>query len=184
MKRFSTILLSAVLLSTLFATAQAPQMPKPGAELKNLNFYLGSWKETGDMKPGAMGPGGKFAGTNRGEWMQGGFYLVVHSQGTSPTGKESALSIYGYDTDKKVYTYDEFNSSGSPIHATGTFDGKVWTWTGDMVMGGQPIKSHFILTETSATSYEFKLEMSQDGTNFATVMDGKGTKAAGAAAKK
>jgi hypothetical protein len=184
MKRFSTILLSALLLSTLFAMAQAPQMPKPGAEQKNLNFMAGNWKVEGDLKAGAMGPGGKFAGTEHIEWMPGGFFLVSHTQGSSSMGKETGLAIYGYDADKKVYTYDEFNSRGENVHATGTFDGKVWTWSSDMSMGGQSMKSHFILTETSATSYTFKFEMSQDGTNFATVMDGKGSKAAGAAAKK
>jgi hypothetical protein len=72
------------------------------------------------------------------------------------------------------------------VHATGTFDGKVWTWTSDSPMGGKPMKGQFILTETSPTSYTFKLEVSQDGKNWAPVMDGTGTKvaAAGTAKKK
>ena len=157
-------------------------MPKPGAEQKNLAYFAGIWKLAGDIKPGPMGPGGKFTGTERIEWMPGGFFLVSHSQGSSPMGKETGLAVYGYDTDKKVYTYDEFNSVGENVHATGTFDGKVWTWTSESPMGGKPMKGHFIVTQTSATSYAFKFEMSEDGNNWSPVMDGTGTKGAAAAA--
>jgi hypothetical protein len=94
------------------------------------------------------------------------------------------LAVFGYDADKKVYTYDEFNSMGENVHATGTFDGKVWTWSSDSAMGGKPMKSHYTLTQTSPTAYTFKLELSQDGNNWAPVMDGTGTKAAAAAATK
>jgi hypothetical protein len=48
-------------------------------------------------------------------------------------------------------------------------------------MRGKPMKGQFILTETSPTSYTFKFEVSQDGKNWAPVMDGSGTKVAAAA---
>jgi len=185
MKRVSTFVV-AVLLSSLFAAAQAPQMPKPGPEQKNLNFMAGNWKLTGDIKPGPMGPGGKFTGTEHTEWMPGGFFLVSHTTGSSSMGKESGLAIYGYDADKKVYTYDEFNSEGEAVHATGTFDGKVWTWTNEMKMGDKTGKGRFTLTETSPTAYTFKFEVSQDGTSWTPFMEGAGSKIAstGTAEKK
>ncbi len=182
MKWAPRVTLAVLLFSTLVAVAQTPpQMPKPGAEQKNLAYFAGTWKLAGDIKPGPMGPGGKFTGTERMEWMPGGFFLVSHSQGSSPMGKETGLAVYGYDTDKKVYTYDEFNSAGENVHATGTFDGKVWTWTSESPMGGKPMKGHFIVTQTSPTSYVFKFEMSEDGNNWSPVMDGTGTKGAAAA---
>ena len=185
MKRAPIFVLAVLLLSSLVAVAQTPPpMPKPGPEHKNLAYFAGSWKLAGDIKPGPMGPGGKFTGTEHIEWMPGGFFLVSHSQGSSSMGKESGLAVYGYDADKKVYTYDEFSSTGENVHATGTFDGKVWTWTSESPMGGKPMKGQFILTETSPTSYTFKFEMSQDGKNWAPVMDGTGTKVAAAATKK
>jgi hypothetical protein len=186
MKRVSTIVLAVLLLSALFAAAQAPpQMPKPGPEQKNLAYFAGNWKVTGDMKPGPMGPGGKFTGSEHIEWMAGGFFLVSHSQGSSAMGKESGMAVYGYDTEKKTYTYDEFNSRGENVHATGAFDGKVWTWGNDMTMGGKTMKGRFILTVTSPTAYTFKFDMSQDGgSNWMTVMDGSGAKAAAAGTAK
>ncbi len=186
MKRVSIIVV-AVLLSSLFAAAQAPEMPKPGQEQKNLGFMAGNWNVTGDVKPGPMGPGGKYTGVEHTEWMPGGYFLVSHTQGSSAMGKETGLAIYGYDPGKKVYTYDEFNSVGEAVHATGTFDGKVWTWSTDIPAGdGKSMKSHFIVTEVSPTSYTFKFEVSTDGTSWTTFMDGSGRKVAkaGEATKK
>jgi hypothetical protein len=186
MKRTPTVIFAVLLLSSLFAAAQQPPMPKPGPEHKNLAYFVGNWKTTGDLKPGPMGPGGKFTGADHIEWMAGGFFLVSHTQGTSSMGNWTGLAIYGYDTAKKVYTYDEFNSNGEVVHATGTFDGKVWAWSSEMTMGANTVKTHFILTETSPTAYTYKFEMSQDGANWATVMDGGGAKVAstGTAKKK
>lgn len=187
MKRVSTIVFAVLLFSTVFAVAQnPPQMPKPAPENKNLNFFAGNWKLTADVKPGPMGPGGKYTGTEHNEWMPGGFFLVSHTAGSSFMGKETGLAVYGYDQEKKAYTFDEFNSNGEVVHATGSFDGKVWTWSADLNMGGNPVKTHFMVTETSPTSYTFKFEMSQDGNNWAPIMDGSGTKAAtaGTATKK
>ena len=182
MKRVSTVVFAVLLLSTMFALAQnPPQMPKPGPEQKNLGYFVGVWQTTGDMKPGPMGPGGKFSGMDHIEWMPGGFFMVSHTTGSSSMGKETGLAIYGYDADKKVYTYDEFNSRGEVVHATGTYDGKVWAWSADLNMGGNTVKTHFILTETSPTAYTYKFEMSQDGNNWATVMDGGAAKVAAAA---
>ena len=185
MKRMTITLLVVLLFSAVFVAAQnPPQMPKPGQEQKNLAYFAGNWTLSGDMKAGPMGPGGKFTGTEHIEWMPGGFFLVSHSQGSSSMGKEVGLAVYGYDTEKKVYTYDEFSSTGENIHATGSLDGKIWTWTSDMTMNGQTMKGRYIVTETSPTAYTFKFEMSQDGTNWTQVFDGSGKKGASTAAKK
>lgn len=187
MKRFSTLALIVVLLSTLAGVAQAPPMPKPGPEQKNLAYFAGNWKTTGDIKPGPFGPGGKYTDTQHAEWMPGGFFLIAHMQSTMGPVKMSSAAVYGYDAEKKLYTYDEYNSNGEALHATGTFDGKVWTWSSDQIMAGKPMKSHFIETVTSPTSYTFKFEISQDdGKNWAQVMEGTSNKtvAAGSAGKK
>src|SRR5215472_6721395 len=176
MKRISLLVLCALLFSTVFTFAQnPPPAPKVGPEQKNLGYFAGNWKMSGELKPGPMGPGGKFTGNEHNEWLTGGFYLVSHSQGTSSMGHEVGLAIFGYDSNKKVYTYDAFNNMGEAEHATGTFDGKVWTWSSDFAMGGKNMKTHFIITEDSPTSYTFKFDMSEDGNNWATVMEGKGT---------
>jgi hypothetical protein len=189
MKRASTIFFVLLLCGVLPSIAQnPPQPPKPGPEQKNLNFFAGNWTMSGEVKPGPMGPGGKFTGTEHNEWMPGGFFLLSHTKGSGAgMGNQSGLAVHGYDAEKKVYTYDEFNSSGQNVHATGNFDGKVWTWTSDMTMGGQSMKGRYVLTQTSATACTFKFDMSSDGgKSWTPVMEGTGKKAgaAGVAKKK
>lgn len=183
MKRTSAIALVVVFACAALAAQGPPPTPTPGPEQKNLAYFIGNWKLEGEIKPGPMGPGGKFTSTEHDEWLPGGFFVVGHSQGTSSMGKEIALAIYGYDSTKKVYTFDEFNNAGQTVHATGAFDGKVWTWSSESTMGGQNMKGRFILTETSPTAYDFKFELSQDGNTWSEVFTGKGSKTGGATKK-
>jgi hypothetical protein len=128
------------------------------------------------MKPGVMGPGGSMTESEKCEWMDGGFYLVCHSDYKSSMGNGVGLSVMGYSAEDKAYTYREFNSFGEFDDSKGTLDGDTWTWTSDEKMGGMTMKGRFTIKVTSAASYTFLFEMSQDGTKWTTVMDGKGTK--------
>jgi hypothetical protein len=174
---FVTAIMSAVL-AGFTASAQAPMdMPKPAPELKKLDYLVGSWTMVGEMKPGPMGPGGKISGTDTWGWMQGNFFLVNHSKFEGGgMGAGSSTAFMGYDTDKKVYTYDEFNSMGEAVHSTGTVEGETWTWLNDAKVGPQMMKGRFTMVILSPTSYNFKFEILQDGTTWNTVMDGKATK--------
>lgn len=175
MKYASAVVVASLLLIAV-ASAQLP-VPKPGPELKKLDYFAGTWTSDGDVKPGPMGPGGKMTMTQEGKWMDGGFYVVVHSAYKSGAmGDGSGTAFLGYDPQDKVYTYDEFNSQGEAVHAKGTVDGDTWTWNNDMKMGPQTAKGRFTEKILSPTAYNFKFEMSMDGTTWITVMDGKVTK--------
>jgi hypothetical protein len=139
-----------------------------------MDWMVGRWKLEGDAKPGPMGPGGKWTMTERIDWMQGGFFLVSHNEFSGAgMGDGSAISILGYDTDAKKFTYNEFNSWGEAGKSLGTVDGKTWTWLGeDPKMG----KGRFIMNVTSPTSYTMQYDMSKDGENWTTVMTGTATK--------
>jgi hypothetical protein len=152
------------------------EMPKPAPELKKLDIFAGSWTLEGDMKPSSMGPGGKMTESEKCEWMEGGFFLVCHTDFKSSMGNGTGMSILGYSTDDKVYTYREFNSWGEFDDSKGSVDGDTWTWTSDEKMGGATVKGRFTMKITSATSYTFMFEMSQDGTKWTNIMDGKATK--------
>ncbi len=167
------IMLCGILL--LFAAALSAQMPmpKPAPELKQLDWMAGSWKMVGDAKPSPMGPGGKVDMTEDVQWMQGGFFLVSHSKFSGGgMGEGSGISVIGYDSDAKKYTYNEFNSFGEASKSTGTVDGKTWTWYGEDKMG----KGKFIMSITSPTSYTFEYDISQDGNTWTTLMTGTATK--------
>lgn len=128
------------------------------------------------MKPSAMGPGGKTTENEKCEWMEGEFYLVCHTDFKTTMGNGSGISVLGYSTDDKIYTYREFNSWGEFDDSKGSVDGDTWTWTNEEKMGGQLMKGRFTMKVTSPTSYNFTYEMSQDGAKWTTVMDGKATK--------
>src|ERR1022692_4897943 len=118
-----SILLLGILLLVTAAFAQM-DTPKPGPELKKLDYFVGHWTSEGDVKPGPMGPGGKFTMEETTEWMDGGYFVVIHSKysgGGMPSGTGTAYM--GYDPQEKVYTYDEFNSMGEATHSKGTVDG-------------------------------------------------------------
>ena len=164
---------------------QAPQgPPKPGPELKRLDYARGTWKIEGEFKPFAGMPGGRFNATQTCEWYTGGFFLMCHSVGTSPMGPEKAISFQAYDPNEKVYTYHEFNSTGDAIAAKGTVDGATWYWTAESKMGDTKISVRVTIKEVSKTEYTFKLQMSQNGGEFSVVEEATGRKVTAAAAAK
>ena len=167
------------------SAAPAPQAPKPAPEVKRLAYLVGNWTSEGTMQPGPFGPGGKWTGRERNEWMQGGFFVVSNGQMTAPApmGTGKGMAIFGYNADKKMYTYNGFNSWGEAEYSTGTVNGADWTWTSDSSFMGQPYKARFSMHEDSPTAYTMKFEMSNDGgKTWKMMMDGKAKKA-GAAAK-
>ncbi len=104
------------------------QRPKPAPELKKLKYFAGNWTSEGDMKPSPMGPGGKMTMIEHNQWMDGGFFLTMHSQfKMADMGSGSGMAFMGYDTERKVYTYDEFNSMGEAEHSSGSLAGDTWT---------------------------------------------------------
>jgi len=173
----SSILLLGILFAATTAFAQM-EMPKPGPEHAKLDYFAGHWSSDGDVKPGPMGPGGKFHADDHMEWMDGHYFLVLHSKfagGGMPAGTSTAYM--GWDANDKAYTYDEFNSTGEAVHSKGTVDGDTWTWTNDMKMGPQTMKGRFTMKILSPTAYNYKFEMSSDGgASWNLIMDGKETK--------
>jgi hypothetical protein len=177
MKRISLAWLIAccALLTTVSLQAQAPP---PAAELQKLDFLSGHWTEEGTAIMGPPGtPATKWTQTSDAEWMDGKYFLVRHSDmDLGPMIKGKEMAVYGYDSDNKVYTSTAFDSWGEAVKSTGTMNGDTWTWTSDLHMGGMTMKGRFTMKVLSPTSYTLKYEMSQDGTNWATAVEGTATK--------
>src|SRR5581483_11322116 len=167
-----------ILLAALAAVAQMGSTPAP--ELKKLDYFAGTWTIDANIGSGPWGAGGKFTSTGSSEWMKGGFFLVAHSDFSLPAelgGSGTGIAIFGYDTDKKVYTEERFDSLGQHAVVTGTLDADTWTWTGENNYGGMTIKNRLTLKMTSPTSYTSKYEVSADGgANWMPFWEGKGTK--------
>jgi len=173
--KYAGMIFAAVCMLSATAMAQMGP-PKAGPELKKLDVFVGTWTLDGNMKPGTMGSGGSMSENEKCEWMEGGFFVVCNSEYKSSMGNGVGLAVMGYSPDDKAYTYREFNSFGEFEDSKGSVDGDTWTWTADEKMGGMTMKGRFTMKMTSASSYTFMFEMSQDGTKWSTVMDGKATK--------
>jgi hypothetical protein len=150
--------------------------PKPAPELRKLEYFAGAWTTEGEIKPGPMGPGGRFTGTNQVQWMDGAFFLVTHSEFSGAMGKGSETAYMGWDTDDRMYTYDSFNTLGEADHARGNVDGDTWTWRSETRMAAQTMKGRLTIKMLSARAYSFRFELSPDGTKWTTVLEGRTTK--------
>lgn len=177
MKTHFALFIGMTLLPVFAASVRAQtELPKPAPELRKLDYFAGTWRAEGEVKPGPMGPGGKFTGTNKIQWMKGGFFLVTHSDFSGAMGKGMETAYMGYDSNDKMYTYDSFNTLGEADHAKGTVKGDTWTWLSETRMGPQTIKGRLTLKMLSATAYSFKFETSTDGAAWNTLLQGKDTK--------
>jgi hypothetical protein len=173
----SIAMLAIVALSSATALAQPQPAPKPTAEHQKLGYFVGTWSMAGEMKPTPFGPGGKVTSTETCEWFQGNFAVVCRSEGTSPMGPMKGIGIMGYSAEEKVYTY--YGVDNSPMNMAsvpkGTVQGDTWTYNDEAMMGGQKIKSRFVLKIASPTSYTMKWEMEQGG-KWTPAMEGTATK--------
>jgi len=153
------------------------EAPKPTTEHKKLDSFVGAWTLEGEVKPNPMGPGGKMTENEKCEWMEGNFFLVCQVDFKSVTiGSGSGMSILGYSPEDKAYTYREYNSWGESMESKGSVDGDTWVWTSDEKMGSMVSKGRFTMKFTSPAAYTFTYEMSQDGTKWTDIMDGKASK--------
>jgi len=161
----------AMLMAVGLLAAAASAQTTPGPEVKKLDVFVGSWTLDADYKT-QSGAGGKITESEKCEWMEGNFFLVCHTDFKSGMGNGSGISVMGYSTDDKTYTYRAFNSWGEFEDSKGALDGDTWTFTSNEKFG----TGRFTMKITSATSYNVTFDMSKDGTNWMTVMEGKASK--------
>lgn len=173
MIRTLTGVLFAMLVFAAAVSAQsAPQLPKPGPELKRLGYFAGNWIVHGEGTSGV-----KFTRNHHAYWLEGGFFLVSNDEWTSPAGNGAELTVMGYDSDEKVHTYHAFNSEAEDIFAKCTVNDKVWSCTSNQKLDNQMVKGRATTKEVSPTSYTFKFEVAPQGTaDFQIVMEGTATK--------
>jgi len=87
--------------------------PKPGPEVKDLDYNVGTWKSGGRGQ--AIWTDARWQVHIHGKSANGtraGFFVTCHSEGTGPMGPGKGVSFLGYDPNEKVYTYHEFTKHG------------------------------------------------------------------------
>ncbi len=166
----------------LFAVTARAQAPKPAAELKGLEPWIGHWTIDVQAKDSPSEPEYKLTWTLQCRWILGGFFLESRHTQKSPRGETSFLEIYGLDPIKKDYMSRGFASDGSTLTATGTVKDEVTVITALFVSAegkpGMKVRNTFTFSP-DRMSFSLKGEQEKDGTWWTSVT-GKGvnTKAA------
>jgi len=156
-------------------TQSSPQTGKPNAEVHaQLDYFVGTWKLTGETKASPFGPGGKkFAASEQLEWMPGGVFLVARSyEGNQWRG----LTILAYDEKDKVFTHTSYNASGEIEVIKGIDEGDTETWSADGQVQGKPVKQRFTIKKISPVLYTFKFEIAPERGDWSVVYEGQGSK--------
>jgi hypothetical protein len=171
--------IAVLCIAVLAADAGAQrQAPKPGPELKLFEVAIGTWRFEGEVKPSPFGPGGKVSGTERYEWMPGGFFMQLNRDGKGPLGDFKTHIIFSYDPITKKYTGTLFDNSGAFESSTVSIDGNVWHWTGNGHAGdGKPVHERCTMTYSpNGASMDLKCEASADAKVWAPEFEANYTK--------
>ncbi len=148
----------------------------PGPDHGRLAFAVGSWNFEGELAQSPFAPAGKYAGTETCEWFTGEFAIVCRSVGNGPLGELKGMSVMGFDREDKVYKSFGIDSIGSTDVAQGVVSGDTWSFMGDAKIKGKSYKIRTALKELSHDSYTTKTEMSEDGSTWSLVSEGKATR--------
>jgi len=157
----------------------SPTAATPAPEVAKLGYFVGKWTTKGTILSGPWGPGGEFSWTESTEWMTGNFFVIGHWDFQMPAelgggGKE--IFIMGYDTNRRVYSFDAFSSQGLHQVSKGTLVDDAWLWTSESIQGGKPVQQKMTMQVLSPSSYNLKFELSMDGATWMTFMEGKASK--------
>ncbi|MBN1858685.1 DUF1579 family protein [Candidatus Bipolaricaulota bacterium] len=91
---------------------------------KTLDFFVGHWKNTGDVSPGPFGPGGPVTGNTRYHWAVGERWLLYISHLELPgLGRYEVHGGVAFDRQSGRYDAFAVNSLGNLMVYTGNWEG-------------------------------------------------------------
>jgi hypothetical protein len=160
------------------AAAEESKVPPPGPEHARLGFFVGKWKGAGVMNENPFMPGGKFTSSETCEWFPGRYAVVCRATGTGPMGPTQSLGIMTYSPEEKVYLYWGVDNTPMAMATVprGAVDGDVWTYLDESRMGGQTVKSRYVLKVLGADAYGFRWEILGPDGQWKTISEGKSTR--------
>ena len=153
----------------------AMDMPKLTDAHKKLELLAGRWKGEEKLSPSPWDPkGGIATGRVNNRPALDGFAVVQdYEQERNGAVSFQGHGIFSYDAYQKNYVLHWLDSMGMPVNEfRGSFEGRVLTLTNKGQMGFN--RAVFDLGEND--KYKFKMEISQDGKNWYTFMEGSYTR--------
>ena len=151
------------------------QMPKPTPAHKQLARLLGDWKGEEKLYPSPWDPkGGPATGRVNNRASLDDFVVIQeYEQIRNGVSTFKGHSVFSYDPHQKCYCLHWFDSMGSPVNEfKGNFVNNVLTMTYQGAMG----HNRAIMDFSKDDKYSFKMDMSQDGKEWKTFMEGSYTR--------
>ena len=152
------------------------EMPKPQEEHRRLEKLAGNWVGEEKIYPGPWDPQGGSA-TAKIESRSGldGFFMITDY--TETRGGQVSYrghGVHGYDPSEKCYVMFWFDSMGScgSLPAKGTWEGNRLVYTNKTPMG----HSRYTYDFQGEGRYRFMIENSQDGKQWAPMMEAQYTR--------
>ena len=149
------------------------EMPKPSAAHQRLNVLAGKWKGEEKMHPSPWDPQGGMAEAKIDNQLVLDGFAIAQSYAQMRGGAVSFTGhcVMTYDGEAKEYQMHWWDSMGTPVNVfRGQFEGNRLALHNKNPMGHS--RSTLDLEKAASGRYSFKLEVSQDGKNWAPFMEG------------
>jgi len=177
MKRISLLfsLLAVCMVTALYAQTAAP---KPSAEMKKLNAFVGHFTYEGEGVPSPLGPARRYKGEVDVQIALKGFF--AHCTGTEKdaTGEMHFVEYWGYDSTNNTFYSNRYEDDDSNVYSEKfTINGSAVAVTGSALVNGKQYVTR--RTENWAkdwSSATMKMEFSSDGKTWNPLLQQKFTK--------
>jgi len=150
-------------------------MPRPSAGHRKLEGLAGRWEGEEIMHPSHWDPkGGTAVGRTTGRMALNGFAMISdYEQERDGVITFSGHAVWTFDPKSDRYSLHWFDCLGSPPEVfQGSFEGRVLT----VSHGGPGMHARLIYDQTDPAELKTKMEMSEDGTTWNTLFDGRYTR--------
>ena len=132
-----------VVLSCMLPNVAAAQVASRPAEVQRLQFYVGSWDESGEMRDDPSKPFKPVTGGETCRWSAGGYAVVCEEKTEGAGGGWEGVYILSYDAAGRQYHVHGTEKPGNNIHAVGRLDGDRWIWVTDPAPDGSQVRYTF-----------------------------------------
>jgi len=151
-----------VALGCMLPPIAASQVDARPAELQRLQFYVGHWNETGEMRSDPSEPFRSVAGGETCSWTAGGYAVVCEERTEGPGGGWEGAYILSYDAAGRQYHVYGTEKPGNNMHAVGRLDGDRWIWITDPAPDGSRARYTFAPAGAGARTMTVEVEAGQE----------------------
>lgn len=155
-------LVAIVGLSCLFPTVGASQVGPRPPEVERLQFYVGNWSETGEMRDGPDKPFEEISGSETCRWSAGGYAVLCEEKTEGPGGGWEGVYILSYDAAAGQYHVRGTEKPGIDMHAVGRLDGDRWIWLTDPAPDGSRARYTFAPADAGARTLTVEVGAGED----------------------